>query len=175
RITVEAPGFYKSVTTSGSLVVGQGERVNMDKKPRAVYETVEVQASAVSLDTDSSAISQIVTQRQVDQLPLNGRNFLSLLFIGAGAVQTNGEQGQMRQGEGNAISINGGRPTSNNYTLDGLVNTDTALNTPAVILSQDAIQEFKVQSETYSAEYGFSANQVNIVSKSGGNQLQVTE
>ncbi len=110
----------------------------------------------------------------MEQLPLNGRNFLNLLFIGAGAVQTTGEQGQMRQGEGNAISINGGRPTSNNYTLDGLVNTDTALNTPAVILSQDAIQEFKVQSETYSAEYGFSANQVNIVSKSGTNQLHGT-
>ena len=113
-------------------------------------------------------------RQQVEQLPLNGRNFLNLLFIGAGAVQTTGEQGQMRQGEGNAISINGGRPTSNNYTLDGLVNTDTALNTPAVILSQDAIQEFKVQSETYSAEYGFSANQVNIVSKSGTNQLHGT-
>src|SRR5437588_1023056 len=124
--------------------------------------------------TDSSGVSQIVTQQQVDQLPLNGRNFVSLLFIGAGAVQTNGEQGQMRQGEGNAISINGGRPTSNNYTLDGLVNTDTALNTPAVILSQDAIQEFRIQSETYSAEYGFSANQVNIVTKSGTNQLHGT-
>src|SRR5205814_530685 len=171
RITVEAPGFQKSVTNSVTLVVGQEARVNVAMKPGAVSETVEVQASAVSLDTDSSAISQIVTQRQVDQLPLNGRNFLSLLFIGAGAVQTNGEQGQMRQGEGNAISINGGRPTSNNYTLDGLVNTDTALNTPAVILSQDAIQEFKVASETYSAEYGYSANQVNIISKSGTNQL----
>src|SRR5204863_4123554 len=65
----------------------------------------------------------------------------------------------------------GGRPTSNNYTLDGLVNTDTSLNTPAVILSQDAIQEFKEVGGTYSAEYGFSANQVNIVSKSGGKQL----
>ena len=74
-------------------------------------ETVEVNASAVSLDTDSSAVSQIVSQKQVDQLPLNGRNFLNLLFIGAGAVQTVGEQGQMRQGEGNAISINGGRPS----------------------------------------------------------------
>src|SRR5256886_7648636 len=140
-------------------------------KPGDISRAVEVQASAVRLDTDSSAISQIVTQRQVDQLPLNGRNFLSLLFIGAGAVQTNGEQGQMRQGQGNAISINGGRPTSNNYTLDGLVNTDTSLNTPAVILSQDAIQEFKEVGGTYSAEYGFSANQVNIVSKSGGDQI----
>src|SRR5205814_7374021 len=87
------------------------------------------------------------SRTQVEELPLNGRNFLSLLFITAGAVQTVGEQGQMRQGAGNAISINGGRPESNNYTLDGLANTDTALNTPAVILSQDAIQEFKVQSE----------------------------
>ena len=174
RVTVEAPGFQKAVADNIVLAVAQQARVNVTMKPGAVSETVDVQASAVALDTDSSAVSQLVSQKQVEQLPLNGRNFLSLLFIGAGAVQTNGEQGQMRQGEGNAISINGGRPTSNNYTLDGLVNTDTALNTPAVILSQDAIQEFKVQSETYSAEYGFSANQVSIISKSGSNQLHGT-
>src|SRR5689334_10185729 len=174
RVTVQAPGFQKAVADNITLAVAQQARVNIVMKPGAVSETVEVQASAVSLDTDSAAVAQLVSQKQVEQLPLNGRNFLNLLFIGAGAVQTTGEQGQMRQGEGNAISINGGRPTSNNYTLDGLVNTDTALNTPAVILSQDAIQEFKVQSETYSAEYGFSANQVNIVSKSGGNQLHGT-
>ncbi len=69
------------------------------------------------------------------------------------------------------MSINGGRPEGNNYTLDGLINTDTALVTPAVILSQDAIQEFKVESGTYSAEYGYSASQINIVSKSGTNQI----
>src|SRR6266404_2169686 len=174
RVTAEAPGFQKSVTDNLGLVVGKQARINVTMKPGQVSETVQVEASSVSLDTDSAAVAQLVSQKQVEQLPLNGRNFLNLLFIGAGAVQTTGEQGQMRQGEGNAISINGGRPTSNNYTLDGLVNTDTALNTPAVILSQDAIQEFKVQSETYSAEYGFSANQVNIVSKSGSNQLHGT-
>ena len=174
KVTVEAQGFQQSVLQNVTLVVAQEARANFTLKPGAVTESVSVEASAVSLDTDTAAVSQIVTDRQVNQLPLNGRNFVSLLFIGAGAVQTNGEQGQMRQGEGNAISINGGRPTSNNYTLDGLINTDTALNTPAVILSQDAIQEFKIQSETYSAEYGFSANQVNIVSKSGTNQLHGT-
>lgn len=89
-------------------------------------------------------------------------------------MQTTGEMGTFRQGEGNAISIDGGRPESNNYTLDGLANTDPALNTPAVILSQDAIQEFKILSEDYSAEYGYSANQVAIVSKSGSNQLHGT-
>lgn len=171
KVEVEAPGFQKSVLQNIGLVVAQEVRANVTMKPGAVSETVEVQANAVALDTDSATVSQTVTQQQVNELPLNGRNFLSLLFIGAGAVQTNGEMGQMRQGEGNAISINGSRPESSNYTLDGLANTDTALNTPAVILSQDAIQEFKVQSETYSAEYGFSANQINIVSKSGTNEL----
>ncbi len=174
RVTVQVPGFQKSVTDNVGLVVGQQARVNVTMKTGTVTELVEVNASAVALDTDSSAVSQIVTQKQVDQLPLNGRNFLNLLFITAGAVQAVGEQGQMRQGQGNAISLNGGRPESNNYTLDGLINTDTALNTPAVILSQDAIQEFKVLSENYSAEYGYSANQVNIVSKSGTNQLHGT-
>ncbi len=174
RVSVQASGFQKSVIADVTLVVAQQARVNVTMRPGTVSESVEVQASAVALDTDTAAVAQTVTPTQIEQLPVENRNFVSLLFLGAGAVQTNGEQGQMRQGEGNAISINGGRPTSNNYTLDGLINTDTALNTPAVILSQDAIQEFKIQSETYSAEYGFSANQVNIVSKSGTNQLHGT-
>ncbi len=171
RVTFGATGFGNQVVDNITLSVAQQARVNSSLKPGAVSETVSVNSGAVALDTDNTSISQLVSQRQVNELPLNGRNFLNLLFIGAGAVQTVGEQGQMRQGEGNAISINGGRPESNNYTLDGMANTDTALNTPAVILSQDAIQEFKVQSETYSAELGFSANQVNIVSKSGTNSL----
>jgi hypothetical protein len=116
RVTVEAPGFQKAVADNIVLAVAQQARVNVTMKAGAVSESIEVQASAVSLDTDSAAVSQLVSQKQVEQLPLNGRNFLNLLFIGAGAVQTTGEQGQMRQGEGNAISINGGRPTSNNYT-----------------------------------------------------------
>ncbi len=170
-VSVQMPGFSKSVVSGIPLVVAQDARIDFQLKPGAASDTVQVNASAVALDTDSSAVSQIVTEHQISQLPLNGRNFTDLLFIGAGAVQTVGEQGQMRQSEGDAISINGSRPESNNYTLDGLTNTDTALNTPAVILSQDAIQEFKVQSATYSAAYGFSANQVNIISKSGTNQL----
>ena len=174
KVTVDAPGFQKSVVDNISLVVAQQARADVTLKAGSVNEFVEVQASAVTLETDSAAVAQTVTQRQVDQLPLANRNFINLIFLTAGAVMTNGEQGQMRQGAGNAISINGSRPESNNYTLDGIANVDTALGTPAVILSQDAIQEFKIQSGTYSAEYGFSANQVNIVSKSGTNELHGT-
>jgi Carboxypeptidase regulatory-like domain len=170
-VTAQIQGFQKSVTTGLTLTVDQNLRVNVTLKPGEVTQTVSVAGQAVTLDTDTAAMSQLMSQHQVEQLPLNGRNFMQLLLVGAGAVTVGGEQGTMRQGEGNAVSINGGRPEGNNYTLDGLVNTDQSLVTPAVILSQDAIQEFKVESGTYSAEYGFSASQINIVSKGGTNSL----
>ncbi len=173
-VSAEMAGFQKSVTSAFTLAVDQKVRVNVVLKPGAVTETVQVMAQALALDTDSSAIGQLVSQKQVEELPLNGRNFMQLLLLGAGAVTVGGEQGTMRQGSGNAISINGARPESNNYTLDGLINTDTALVTPAVILSQDAIQEFKVESGSYPAEFGFSANQINLVSKSGTNRIHGT-
>jgi hypothetical protein len=170
-VSAESKGFEKSVTSGFPLAVDQKIRIDLNLKPGAVTETLQVTAQALVLDTDSAEMAQLVSQQQVEELPLNGRNFMQLLLVGAGAVTVGGEQGTMRQGEGNAVSINGGRPEGNNYTLDGLVNTDPALVTPAVILSQDAIQEFKVESGTYSAEYGFSASQINIVSKSGTNKL----
>jgi hypothetical protein len=170
-VSAEAKGFQKTLASGVVLAVNQRARVDLVLKPGAVSETVDVTAQAVALDTDSAALSNLVSQQQVEELPLNGRNFMQLLLVGAGAVTVGGEQGTMRQGQGNAISVNGGRPEGNNYTLDGLVNTDAALVTPAVVLSQDAIQEFKVSSGTYSADLGFSATQVNIVSKGGSNQL----
>ena len=170
-VSAEAKGFQKTVTTGFTLAVDQKVRVDLALKLGAVTETLEVTAQAVTLDTDSADESTLLSQQQVEQLPLNGRNFMQLLLVSAGAVTVGGEQGTMRQGEGNAVSINGGRPEGNNYTLDGLINTDQALVTPAVILSQDAIQEFKVESGTYSAEYGFSASQINLISKGGTNKL----
>ncbi len=171
-VTAEKQGFQIAKRFDIQLNVADVIRIDLELRVGAVTQTVEVKASAVALDTESSAVTQLVGQRQVEELPLNGRNFLSLMLLGAGAVQTpGGEQAALRVGKGQAMDINGARPTSLNYMLDGLVNTDTALNTPAVILSQDAIQEFKEQTATYSAEYGFSANQINIISKSGTNSL----
>ncbi len=170
-VTAQKQGFQLAKRSDIQLNVADVLRVDLELVVGAVSQTIEVHAAAIALDTESSSVTQLIGQRQVNELPLNGRNFMSFLLLGAGAVSTTGEQGSMRQGKGDAISINGARPTSLNYMLDGMVNTDTALNTPAVILSQDAIQEFKEQTATYSAEYGFSANQINIISKSGSNQL----
>ncbi|MBO0724940.1 MAG: carboxypeptidase regulatory-like domain-containing protein, partial [Blastocatellia bacterium] len=173
-VTVEHQGFHAAKKANISVNVDQIVRAEFDLTVGNVSDVVEVESGAAALDTETASIGQVVSQRQVTQLPLNGRNFLQLLFLNGGTVETGGEQGTMRQGAGNAISINGARPTSNNYLLDGTSNTDTTLGTPAAILSVDAIQEFKEQTGTYSAEYGFSANQVNIVSKRGTNDLHGT-
>jgi carboxypeptidase family protein len=170
-VTVEQQGFRAAKKTNISINVDQIVRADFDLTVGELNAVVEVQSTQVALDTETASMGQIVSQRQVTQLPLNGRNYLQLLFLNGGTVETTGEQGAMRQGAGNAISINGARPTSNNYLLDGTSNTDTALGTPSAILSVDAIQEFKEQTGTYSAEYGFSANQVNVVSKTGTNDL----
>ncbi len=170
-VSAQTAGFQKSVTDPFTLAVDQKVRINLSLKPGAVTETLEVAAQAINLNTDDAALSQEISGEEVANLPLNGRNFVQFLLVSPGAVTVGGEQGTMRQGEGNAISVNGGRPEGNNYTLDGLVNTDQALVTPAVILSQDAIGEFKVQSGIYPAENGFGASQINIVSKGGTNSL----
>jgi len=170
-ITAEKEGFKLAVSSANDLKVDQVLRIDLTMELGALTESVEVTGRSVALDTETASVGQVITERQVTELPLNGRNFLQLLFLGNGAVETTGEQGGMRQGAGNAISINGSRPTSNNYLLDGTSNTDTSLGTPAAILSVDAIQEFKEQTATYSAEYGFSANQISIVSKTGTNRL----
>jgi hypothetical protein len=168
-VTAEQSGFKLAVKSDIQLNVDQVQRIDIQLETGNVTERVEVQANSTALDTETSTVGQVISERQVTQLPLNGRNFLQLLFLGAGAVETDGEQAAMRQGVGNAISIMGSRPTSNNFMIDGTSNIDTSLGTPAAILSIDIIQEFKEQTATYSAEYGFSANQVNIVSKSGTN------
>ena len=173
-VTAEQKGFKIAVRSDLPLNVDQVQRVNLQLDAGDVSERVEVTSSAVALDTASATVGQTITEKQVTELPLNGRNFLQLLFLGAGAVETTGEQAGMRQGVGNAISIMGARPTSNNYMIDGTSNTDTALGTPAAVLSVDAIQEFKEQTTTYSAEYGFSSNQINIVSKTGTNVFHGT-
>jgi hypothetical protein len=171
-VTASLQGFRAAKQSGVRLFVDQVARVDLSLQTGELTEVVEVKAAAVALDTESATVGHVITEKQITDLPLNGRNFLSLLFLGAGAVETAGEQGTMRQGAGNAISLMGARPTSNNFMIDGTSNTDTALGTPAVILSVDAMEEFKEQTKTYSAEYGFSANQINLVSRSGSNQFR---
>ncbi len=169
-VTAEAPGFAPEQVTGITLVVAQEARVNLALKPGNASATVTVIADAVALDTDTSAISQLVSAQQITDLPLNGRKFTDLLFLGAGVTTIGGEQSG-HPGSNNAISINGSRPESNNFLLDGIMNTDQTVNVASTILSIDAIEQFKVLSETYSAQYGMGANQISVISKSGTNDF----
>lgn len=170
-VTSELEGFKTEVRNGITLQVDQTVRVDMSLAIGSASERVEVNANALTLDTDSATIGTVVDQKQVSELPLNGRSFVSLLFLEPGAVQTGGEQSSFRYGVGDAISIGGGVSASNSYTLDGTTITDTSYVTPAFNISVEAVQEFKTQTKNYTAEYGFGANQVSLSTRSGTNQL----
>ncbi|MGA8629943.1 MAG: TonB-dependent receptor [Terracidiphilus sp.] len=170
-VVAEAAGFDQEQATGITLVVAQQARVDLTLKPGSASTTVTVTANAVELDTDNAAVSQLVAAQQITDLPLDGRNFEDLLYIGAGTVTSGGEQGTNRAGKGAAIIVNGGRPESDSYLLDGILNSDQSFNTPSTMLSVDAIEQFKVLSETYSAQYGLGATQISVISKSGTNQF----
>jgi Carboxypeptidase regulatory-like domain len=174
RVAVTARGFSRGVVTGIDLAVGKQVTVDIQLKPGAVSESVNVAASAIALDTANAAVGQVITEKQVMDLPLNGRNFTQLLLLGAGAVQNSGEQGIYRANAGNALTIQGARPDSNQYMLDGITINDTYYQTPALIPSIDAIQEFQEQTKGYSAAYGGGANQINLTTKSGTNRLHGT-
>jgi hypothetical protein len=175
NVTAKKQGFRSSSQAGISLSVGETAGVDFKLAVGSVTQTVTVEANPVSINTVTASQTQLIGERQISNLPLNGRNFTEFLTLNAAAVSSPGDEaGSMRQGKGTGYNINGNRSQDNNFTLDGLINTDVTLGDPAVILSQDAIQEFKEQKPAYSAAYGFSSNQINIISKSGTNQLHGT-
>jgi hypothetical protein len=173
-VAVTANGFSKETVIGIELAVAKEVTVDIQLKPGTVNESVNVAASAMALDTQNAAVGQVITEKQVVDLPLNGRNFTQLLLLGAGAVQNSGEQGVYRANQGDALTIQGARPDSNQYLLDGITINDTYYQTPALIPSIDALQEFQEQTKGYSAAYGGGANQINLTTKPGTNQLHGT-
>src|ERR1700734_4058975 len=159
-VLAEHEGFKAAEQNDITLEVDQTVRADLRLDVGSTTEKVEVAASALTLDTDTAAVAQTINEKQVSELPLNGRSFVNLLFLEPGAVQTGGEQSTYRYGAGDAISIGGGISASNAYTLDGTMVINTGYSTPAFDSSIDAIQEFKEQTKNYSAEFVLGANQV---------------
>jgi Carboxypeptidase regulatory-like domain len=170
-VTSAMTGFKTEVRTGIRLEIDQTVRVDIALSLGSTSDRVEVNATALTLDTDSASIGQVIDRKQINDLPLNGRNFTTLLFLEPSAVTTGGEQSTYRYGVGDAISIGGGISASNSFTLDGTMITDTAYDTPAFAISMDAVEEFKMQEKNYSAEFGFGANQVNFSTRAGTNQF----
>jgi len=174
RVAAGASGFSTTTVQNVVLVVGSQVRVDLKLTPGSAQQTVNVNAGEAGLDTENAAIGQVVTGEEIVDLPLNGRNFTQLLLLNSGAVSSNGEQGSLRANEGGSLTIQGSRPTSNQYFLDGININDTYYQTPAVVPSIDILQEFQEQTKGYSAAYGGGANQLNMSTRSGSNQVHGT-
>jgi hypothetical protein len=173
-VTVEAKGFKKSV--SGGITLNMQDRigVNVVLELGQLTETVEVAAAAPALQTDTSYLGQVVDSKTIVDLPLNGRFFTRLAVLTAGTLPTAPGARDERTG---GFSANGVRPYQNNYLLDGIDNNSLSqdlTNESSFVYgpSPDAIQEFKVQTNSMSAEFGRSGGAVmNVVIKSGTNEF----
>jgi len=175
KVTASLQGFQTLIETGVTVNVGQNVVVDFALKPGSVSQTIEVESSVPVLETQSGAVGQVVDARSVNDLPLNGRNFTFLAQLGAGVNTPQADtRGNAASG---AFSANGLRPAQNNYLLDGIDNNSDTVDflngTNFVVLPPvDAIQEFKVETSGFSAEYGRSGAAVlNATIKSGTNQL----
>ncbi len=173
QIKAEAAGFATRTTTGIEAGVDQIRTVDIVLHVGAKAEVVEVQADAALTQTETSKLGEIIDHRKVEDLPLNGRDFAQLARLNPGVASSGGGGGQ-QGGEGgvSGFSSNGQRSTSNNFLVDGVDNNDSFAGQAAQIPSIDSIQEFEVQTNTFSAEYGRNTGSVvNLVTKSGANQM----
>lgn len=174
KVEAKAQGFKVGVAGERVLQVGDVLRVDFALTVGAVSESVEVAASAEMLQTSSTATGTVIEQKRIVELPLNGRNYLQLVRLSpnvsaemAAGGQASGRQGGERANQ--SLSISGMRQQYNRFTLDGVENTDVNFNTFVVRPSVDALQEFKVQTGVYSAEFGRSPSQINVNTRPGTN------
>ncbi|HEX5482733.1 MAG TPA: carboxypeptidase regulatory-like domain-containing protein [Terriglobia bacterium] len=177
RITVEATGFSTFQETNVPVQVAQTNTRDIQLTVGATTTSVTVTAPAVALQTASSSLGEVIGQRLVNDLPLNGRNFTQLLTLTAGVASpgTSGSWGNPQSGTYIVPSINGQDPQSTQWLLDGSNNTSNFSGGISVAPIIDNIQEFKVVSHSDSVEYGGAlGGYVDVVSKSGTNQFHGT-
>src|SRR4051794_36000441 len=172
-VTVEKTGFKKSVHTGITLQVDQRAEVNFRLDVGETTDSIEVTGEAPLVDTSSATVGKVVENRRIADLPLNGRNALALVMLTPGVKSQAGptNSGFVDRGTAlSAVSINGGPSSLNSFIIDGGNNNSAYLADINVSPTVDAVQEFKVQSNVMSAEFGFTAGGViNIVTKSGTN------
>jgi hypothetical protein len=170
----EQKGFKRNVQKDVTVEVNQVVTLNSTLQIGATAETVEVTSEAPLVDTTSTQLGAVVNDRSVSQLPLNARDTYQFLQLQPGVTSTVGSGNQIVYGSDKAgsVSVNGGRGRANNFSVNGGDANDQFVNLPTVQPSPDSIQEFRVLTNTFDAEYGRnSGSVVNVVTKSGTNDL----
>ncbi|PYV28841.1 MAG: hypothetical protein DMG27_00050 [Acidobacteria bacterium] len=175
-VTMEKEGFRKTVRPGVEVGVNQVVRVDLTLQVGATTQTVEVTGAPPLVQAETSSLGTIETTRRVVDLPLNGRNFIQLAYLGPGA--NGGQQGSNVSGgvfenerANEALSINGLRVSNNNFLLNGVDNNEFGLGGVVALPPPDAIQEFRTEENAMSAEFGRGGAAVNVAVKSGTNEI----
>lgn len=176
RVTTDLQGF-KTVDSDVTLAIGDRFRLGLKLEIGSVEEHVTVSGQTPLLQTETASVAVLVDERAMQDLPLNGRNFVRLAQIAPGAHEgppnslSSGNRPDDRR-QSSSISINGQDTSLNNFLIDGLDNNERFIGTVIIRPSVDAIQEMRVETNSFSAELGRAAGGViNVVTKSGTNQL----
>ena len=181
EVKVEKTGFKEAVRTGINLEVGQEAVVNLQLQVGEFAQQVIVSGEAPVVNTTTASVSGVVGEREVKDLPLNGRSFDNLIALNPGAINYALKSPQTSTSDGNTFSVAGRRPLENLFLLNGVEYTgssqlaDTPGGVSGYLLGIDAVREFNVETDTYGAEYGKRAGaQVNVVTQSGTNSLHGT-
>ncbi len=180
NVRVDATGFQSTETKDLQLQVDEARELDFTLAPATVVTTVNVAGAAVAVETANPSLGQVITSQEVAQLPLNGRDFVQLATLTAGATAetnpnsffTSGSDSEVAARGSYSLSVGGSRPNSTDWLLDGVDNNELTAGGIGIFSSIDDIQEFKVLTYTYSAEFGTRAGPtVLVTTKSGTNDF----
>jgi hypothetical protein len=171
-VQFELTGFKKNVQKGVIVDVNQVVTLNSTLQIGGSQETVEVTSEAPQVDTTSTQLGAVINDRSVNELPLNTRDTYQFLQLQPGVQAQLGSSGSLFAGSDDpgSVSVNGGRTRANNFSVNGGDANDQFVNTPTIEPFPDAVEEFRVITNTFDAEYGRnSGSVVNVITKSGGN------
>ena len=174
EVRIEASGFKTELSTGLILEVDQTLRQNFTLQVGGIKEVMTVTADAQMVQTDNTTTGNVLDQKTIEELPSSGRDFNNLLGLSAGAGNVTGGSQLYYANHGvnntfTEVSLNGARPESVSFMVDGVADTDNFFTTASGLPSEFSIQEVKVQTGLYSAEYGQGSGQINVAIKSGTN------
>jgi hypothetical protein len=171
EITVEASNFKKAVLTKVTLTIGQSAQVDVSLEPGQITESVTISdATSEIVETSKTAIATTVDQQRINNLPINERNYLAFALTTSTVGRDNGRP--IGPAPTTGLNFGGQRGRSNLVQVDGADNTDNSVNASRSTVSQEAVQEFQVVTNSFAAEFGRSSGGiVNVVTKSGTNDL----
>src|SRR3981081_4345812 len=169
-VTVDAPGFAKAEATGVAITVGEMAELPITVTVAGGKEVVEVSSQAELVETSRSSTTDTIGQRRIDNLPINGRNYINFTLTDSQVLRDNAPNTGAAPTSG--LNISGQRGRSNLVNVDGADATDNAVNGVRSTVSQEAVQEFQIITNSYAAEYGrASGGVVNIITRSGSNDF----